>query len=163
MAKNKIKTVVAGALGECVHVAGETNFLRLAFGLEARVPFLDVKSVALGLGLPAKWKVHQNKPAKFLLRQAFSRDLPEKIVNRPKQKFSKGAGSSDVVAQIADREIPNAPGFILMEIIAYRIRKRCTTIESCINSMKTSGSCLQWDAAAVYERMQLRIRSNDKR
>ena len=26
----KIKTVVAGALGECVHVAGVSNFLRLA-------------------------------------------------------------------------------------------------------------------------------------
>ncbi len=26
----KQKTVVAGALGECVHVAGVTNFLRLA-------------------------------------------------------------------------------------------------------------------------------------
>jgi len=25
-----MKTVVAGALGECVHVAGVTNFLRLA-------------------------------------------------------------------------------------------------------------------------------------
>ena len=106
--EDKTKTVVAGALGECVHVAGVINFLRLAFGLEARVPFLDVKSVALGLGLPAKWKVHQNKPAKFLLRQAFSRDLPEKIVNRPKQKFSKGAGSLDVVAQIAEGEISTA-------------------------------------------------------
>jgi asparagine synthase (glutamine-hydrolysing) len=82
--------------------------ISMAFGLEARVPFLDVKSVALGLGLPARWKIHQNKPAKFLLRQAFSTDLPDEIVNRPKQKFSKGAGSSDTVAEIADREIPNA-------------------------------------------------------
>jgi asparagine synthase (glutamine-hydrolysing) len=80
----------------------------MAFGLEARVPFLDVKSVALGLGLPAKWKIHQEKPAKFLLRQAFSTDLPRDIVNRPKQKFSKGAGSSDVLSQIAEREIPDA-------------------------------------------------------
>ena len=77
----------------------------MAFGLEARVPFLDVKSVALGLGLPAEWKVHHDKPAKFLLRRAFSADLPEEIVNRPKQKFSKGAGSSDVIAQMAEREI----------------------------------------------------------
>jgi asparagine synthase (glutamine-hydrolysing) len=80
----------------------------MAFGLEARVPFLDVKSVALGLGLPAKWKVHRNKPAKFLLRQAFTADLPEEIVNRPKQKFSKGAGSSDIIAQMAEREISHA-------------------------------------------------------
>jgi asparagine synthase (glutamine-hydrolysing) len=79
----------------------------MAFGLEARVPFLDVKSVALGLGLPAEWKVHNEKPAKFLLRQSFAGDLPEEIVNRPKQKFSKGAGSSDIIAQVAEREIPH--------------------------------------------------------
>ena len=82
--------------------------IAMAFGLEARVPFLDVRSVALGLGFPARWKVHQKKPAKFLLRQAFSSDLPDDIVNRPKQKFSKGAGSSNVIAQTAEREISNA-------------------------------------------------------
>jgi asparagine synthase (glutamine-hydrolysing) len=80
----------------------------MAFGLEARVPFLDVKSVALGLGLPAKWKVHHKRPEKFLLRQAFRIDLPQDIVDRPKQKFSKGAGSSNVIAEIAEREITNA-------------------------------------------------------
>jgi asparagine synthase (glutamine-hydrolysing) len=80
----------------------------MAFGLEARVPFLDVKSVALGLGLPAIWKVHGDRPAKFLLRQAFSAHLPEEIVNRPKQKFSHGAGSSDALMQLAEREISDA-------------------------------------------------------
>jgi asparagine synthase (glutamine-hydrolysing) len=79
--------------------------LSMAFGLEARVPFLDVKSVELGLGLPSEWKLRKDKPAKFLLRRAFSADLPEEIVNRPKQKFSKGAGSSDVLSKVADREI----------------------------------------------------------
>jgi asparagine synthase (glutamine-hydrolysing) len=77
----------------------------MAFGLEARVPFLDVKSVALGLGLPPEWKFHSDRPAKYLLRQAFVADLPEDIVNRPKQKFSVGAGSSNVIAQVAEREI----------------------------------------------------------
>ncbi len=77
----------------------------MAFGLEARVPFLDVRSVALGLGLPAAWKAHRDRPAKYLLRQAFSADLPEEITNRPKQKFSKGAGSSDIIRQIAEQEI----------------------------------------------------------
>ena len=79
----------------------------MAFGLEARVPFLDVKSVALGLSLPAVQKTHCDRPAKYLLRQAFRNELPEEIVNRPKQKFSKGAGSSDVIVQIAEREISN--------------------------------------------------------
>jgi asparagine synthase (glutamine-hydrolysing) len=60
------------------------------------------------LGLPAIWKVHGDRPAKFLLRQAFSAHLPEEIVNRPKQKFSHGAGSSDALMQLAEREISDA-------------------------------------------------------
>jgi methylmalonyl-CoA mutase cobalamin-binding subunit len=38
--KQRIKTVVAGALGECVHVAGVTNFLRLAEAAGWRTVFL---------------------------------------------------------------------------------------------------------------------------
>ncbi|MBN2119213.1 MAG: cobalamin B12-binding domain-containing protein [Anaerolineales bacterium] len=38
--KQKTKTVVAGALGECVHVAGVTNFLRLAESAGWRTVFL---------------------------------------------------------------------------------------------------------------------------
>src|SRR5512133_2234091 len=38
--KRKDKTVVAGALGECVHVAGVTNFLRLAEAAGWRTVFL---------------------------------------------------------------------------------------------------------------------------
>ena len=79
--------------------------MAMAFGLEARVPFLDLKSVGLGLGLPPQWKTHRGKPAKFLLREAFRGDLPEHITSRPKQKFSKGAGSSDVIALKVEGEI----------------------------------------------------------
>lgn len=77
----------------------------MAFGLEARVPLLDMKSVALGLSLPAEQKIHRDLPAKYLLRQAFRSDLPAEIVNRPKQKFSEGAGSSDFIVDVAEREI----------------------------------------------------------
>ena len=38
--KQKTRTVVAGALGECVHVAGMTNFLRLAESAGWRTVFL---------------------------------------------------------------------------------------------------------------------------
>jgi methylmalonyl-CoA mutase cobalamin-binding subunit len=40
MDKDKTKTIVAGALGECVHVAGVTNFLRLAEAAGWRTVFL---------------------------------------------------------------------------------------------------------------------------
>lgn len=79
--------------------------MSMAFGLEARVPFLDVESVSLALSLPPEWKLHNGRSSKHLLRQAFTGDLPDNIVNRPKQKFSKGAGSSDILAGLAEREI----------------------------------------------------------
>ncbi len=98
---------------EMIHITEalhNTNLQRadrmsMAFGLEARVPFLDVKSVALALGFPPAWKSHRGRVPKHLLRKAFAADLPAEIVNRPKQKFSKGAGSSDLIAQRAETEI----------------------------------------------------------
>lgn len=99
-----------GEMIEITDALHNTNLQRadrmsMAFGLEARVPFLDVKSVALALGFPPAWKLHNGRVAKHLLRQAFVSDLPENIVQRPKQKFSKGAGSSDILAALAEREI----------------------------------------------------------
>jgi asparagine synthase (glutamine-hydrolysing) len=80
--------------------------MSMAFGLEARVPFLDVDSVRLAFSLSPAWKLHSEKsPAKALLREAFANELPEEIVNRPKEKFSKGAGSSDVLANLARETI----------------------------------------------------------
>ena len=82
--------------------------MSMAFGLEARVPFLDVKSVALAMSFPPEWKLHNGRVPKHLLRQAFAADLPAEIVNRPKQKFSSGAGSSDLIARLAEKEISNS-------------------------------------------------------
>ena len=100
---------------EMIHITNalhNTNLQRadrmsMAFGLEARVPFLDVQSIALALGIPADWKLHHEQTPKALLRGAFANDLPHEIVNRPKQKFSMGAGSSDLITQYAETEISN--------------------------------------------------------
>ena len=82
--------------------------MSMAFGLEARVPFLDVESVSLALGIPANWKLHNGRVPKQLLRQSFVNDLPEQIVNRPKAKFSKGAGSSELIAEQAIEKISDS-------------------------------------------------------
>lgn len=97
---------------EITELLHNTNLQRadrmsMAFGLEARVPFLDVKSVSTALGIPAEWKLHNGRAPKHILRQAFANDLPDEIVNRPKQKFSKGAGYSDLIAQLAEEKIPD--------------------------------------------------------
>jgi asparagine synthase (glutamine-hydrolysing) len=88
--------------------------MSMRFGLEARVPFLDVESIAYALALPAAWKMVQRTPGgerveKALLRNAFAGRLPDEIVRRPKQKFSHGAGSSNLItehaaAAISDQE-----------------------------------------------------------
>ena len=98
---------------EMLHITNalhNTNLQRadrmsMAFGLEARVPFLDVQSISLAMGIPADWKLHHEQTPKALLRRAFAGDLPDEIVNRPKQKFSSGAGSSDLITQCAEQEI----------------------------------------------------------
>ncbi|GAB4120237.1 MAG: asparagine synthase B [Roseiflexaceae bacterium] len=81
----------------------------MAFGVEARVPFLDLESIALAFSLPADWKI---TPAgglsKRLLRDAFAADLPAVISERPKQKFSSGAGSATSLQAIAEQQITDA-------------------------------------------------------
>jgi asparagine synthase (glutamine-hydrolysing) len=102
---------------ELIHITDalhNTNLQRadrmsMAHGLEARVPFLDNDSISLALGLPPEWKMRRdNQPEKALLRRAFRKTLPMDIINRPKQKFSKGAGSSEVLAQQAEDTISDA-------------------------------------------------------
>ena len=82
--------------------------MSMAHGLEARVPFLDVDSVSLALSLPPEWKLQKNgRPAKDLLRRAYEGLMPDEIVYRPKMKFSKGAGSSDILAERAEEKVSN--------------------------------------------------------
>lgn len=80
--------------------------LSMRFGLEARIPFLDLESVLYGLSLPPEWKLQSaQKPSKWLMRQAFTGLLPDDILWRPKAKFSKGAGSSELLTRKVEAEI----------------------------------------------------------
>jgi asparagine synthase (glutamine-hydrolysing) len=99
---------------EMVEITGNlhnTNLQRadrmsMAYGLEARVPFLDTQFVDYSLSLPAYWKLHhQAGTEKALLRQACRDLVPERILERPKKKFSDGAGSMDMLAAHADERI----------------------------------------------------------
>jgi asparagine synthase (glutamine-hydrolysing) len=80
--------------------------MSMAHGLEARVPFLDANSVSMALSIPPEWKLQKGgRPAKDLLRRAYVGLLPDEIVYRPKMKFSKGAGSSDILAERAEEKV----------------------------------------------------------
>jgi asparagine synthase (glutamine-hydrolysing) len=66
----------------------------MAHGLEARVPFLDLDMIALGLALPARWKLAgPQQLEKRLLREAFGGWLPDEILCREKAQFGDGSGA----------------------------------------------------------------------
>lgn len=80
--------------------------MSMAHGLEARVPFLDKEFVDFSLSLPPIWKLrYGDRVEKALLRNTFEGHLPLDIINRPKQKFSDGAGSMDMLSEFANERI----------------------------------------------------------
>ncbi len=72
-----------------------TDRIHMAFGLTARVPFLDMKLMTLAWGLPAK----------HILWRAFRDDFPKEILNSQKQKYSKETGASDMIIERAEHEV----------------------------------------------------------
>ena len=70
----------------------------MAHGLEARVPFLELDMISLGLSLPAGWKLAgEDQPEKRLLRQAFEGWLPDDFLWRKKAQFGDGSGAASVL------------------------------------------------------------------
>ncbi len=70
----------------------------MAHGLEARVPFLELDMISLGLSLPAGWKLAgEGQAEKRLLRQAFEGWLPYDFLWRKKAQFGDGSGAASVL------------------------------------------------------------------
>ena len=112
---------------ECVdRVNGLHNFdcLRankstMAWGIEARVPFLDKSFMELAVSLDPALKLHKKettsdrKIEKYVLRKAFEKDelgekyLPDEILWRQKEQFSDGVGYSwiDGLKKFIDSQI----------------------------------------------------------
>lgn len=76
-----------------------------AFGMEARVPFLDLEFVKFALRIPDSMKYSPSGQEKWVLRKAFSHLLPPEIISRAKKKFSIGAGSFDLISRVAEENI----------------------------------------------------------
>src|SRR3954468_18734787 len=78
----------------------------MAFGLEARVPFLDREVIAHGLGLPPSWKLASNgKPEKWMLREAFEGWLPHEFLWRGKAQFGDGSGAASVLQHVMEESV----------------------------------------------------------
>lgn len=82
-----------------------TDRMTMAHSIEGRVPFLDKEMIRFGLSIPPSLKFHKGKGTeKTLLRKAFKGSLPDSVLNRPKQKFSHGAGSRDLMSIYANQK-----------------------------------------------------------
>ncbi|MEI6858487.1 MAG: asparagine synthase B [Shewanella sp.] len=66
-----------------------------AWGLEARVPFLDKEFIDVAMRINPEAKMSKNgRIEKHILRQAFEHKLPKEVTWRQKEQFSDGVGYS---------------------------------------------------------------------
>ena len=81
----------------------------MAFGLEARVPFLDRDVVNLAARIPIGWLLPgEHGEEKALLREAFTGWLPHDLLWRPKEQFGDGSGTADVMTRRVAELVPEA-------------------------------------------------------
>lgn len=87
-----------------------------AWGVEARVPFLDLAFLEVAMGLdPAAKRVRPGGMEKEILRRAFADLLPAAIVERQKEQFSDGVGygwidglRAHAEERVSDRQLAGA-------------------------------------------------------
>jgi asparagine synthase (glutamine-hydrolysing) len=92
------------------------NKAMAAWGVEARVPFLDREFLDVAMGVdPAAKMAGPGRMEKHLLREAFADALPASIAWRQKEQFSDGVGygwidslRAHAEAQVSDRELAGA-------------------------------------------------------
>ncbi|MFU8878677.1 MAG: asparagine synthase B, partial [Wenzhouxiangellaceae bacterium] len=79
-----------------------------AWGVEARVPFLDNEMLDVAMCIAPKLKmIERERMEKFLLRRAFAHLLPAEIAWRQKEQFSDGVGYGwiDALRDYADGRV----------------------------------------------------------
>lgn len=92
------------------------NKSTMAWGLEARVPFLDAAFLDVAMSVDPREKLHrpleqdetgQGRIEKYILRKAFEGWLPDDILWRQKEQFSDGVGYSwiDSLKAFADSQV----------------------------------------------------------
>ncbi|MDI3261547.1 MAG: asparagine synthase B [Fulvimonas sp.] len=92
------------------------NKAMMAWGVEARVPFLDLDFLDVAMGMDARYKMAGNgRIEKAVLREAFDGALPDTILWRQKEQFSDGVGygwidglKAHAEATVSDREFAAA-------------------------------------------------------
>lgn len=68
-------------------ILAKVDFMSMAHSLEVRVPFLDHEFVEFAAQIPSFLKL-RSFAGKYILKKAFARDLPHKIIKRKKSGFN---------------------------------------------------------------------------
>jgi asparagine synthase (glutamine-hydrolysing) len=87
-----------------------------AWGVEARVPFLDRDFIDVAMSMqPADKMIPRGGIEKAVLRQVFADLLPDEVVKRQKEQFSDGVGygwidglKAHAAARVSDADLANA-------------------------------------------------------
>ncbi len=90
-----------------------------AWGVEARVPFLDKEFLDVAMRInPEDKLVKEGKMEKQILRELFSDYLPKEVAWRQKEQFSDGVGYSwiDTLKEVAEKQVTD----LELEKAAYR-------------------------------------------
>ncbi|MHC4261007.1 MAG: asparagine synthase B [Planctomycetota bacterium] len=139
-----------------------------AFGVEARVPFLDRKFVDHAMRIPARHKLVGDRGIeKRLLREAFDGWLPHDLLWRQKEQFSDGVGYGWIDAlkdhaerTVSDRELaeaaerfpvgtPNSKeGYVYRAIFdeLFPLPSAAATVPSGPSIACSSPAAIAWDA-----------------
>ncbi len=90
-----------------------------AWGVEARVPFLDKEFLDVAMRInPEDKRVKEGKMEKHILRELFGETLPEEVAWRQKEQFSDGVGYNwiDTLKEVAAQQVTD----LELEKAAYR-------------------------------------------
>ncbi|MGH8028539.1 MAG: asparagine synthase-related protein, partial [Arenimonas sp.] len=145
------------------------NKAMAAWGVEARVPFLDREFLDVAMSMDAEHKrVRAGKIEKAVLRQAFDGALPERILWRQKEQFSDGVGYGwidalkahaqatigDAELEAAADEFPHNPPATKEALWYRRIFAKHFPDTSCARTVPggksiacSTPAAIEWDAA----------------
>jgi asparagine synthase (glutamine-hydrolysing) len=145
------------------------NKAMMAWGVEPRVPFLDVAFLDAAMRIDARLKLAQGgRIEKALLREAFAGCLPDEILWRQKEQFSDGVGygwidglKAYAEEQVSDREFaaarsrfPINPPQTKEAYLYRRIFERSFPGPACAKTVPggksiacSSPAAIAWDAA----------------
>lgn len=89
------------------------NKAMCAWGVEARVPFLDPEFLEVAMNIDPKHKMirkDEGRMEKYILRKAFDGWVPDEVLWRQKEQFSDGVGYSwiDSIKAHAEKEVSDS-------------------------------------------------------